>query len=174
MKWRQSPTARLDVTPVRAEGSLTVTEGLVVAVYGLYLVEARPAIYVIHPLDVARVDQVVAVASVDLVVAFARDDLVVALAAPRLPLRRSAPARALRLSSPSPPVRRSFPAVPMSVSSPPVPVKTFVRASWPAKSAPTTTTITVSKMCSRFIRLPYLVYMELVLLVFSSELFGTL
>jgi hypothetical protein len=24
MKWRQSPTARLDVTPVRAEGSLTV------------------------------------------------------------------------------------------------------------------------------------------------------
>jgi hypothetical protein len=82
MKWRQSPTARLDVTPVRAEGSLTVTEGYVVSVYGLYLVEAGPAIYKIHPLGVARVDQVVAVASVNLVVALARDDLVVALAAP--------------------------------------------------------------------------------------------
>jgi hypothetical protein len=47
-----------------------------------------------------------------------------------------------------------------------VPVRTFARASWVAKSAPTITTITVSKMYRRFIRLPPLVYVELVLLVF--------
>src|ERR671921_462377 len=73
---------RLDVTPARAEGSLAVTQGLVVAVNGLDLVEARPAIYVVPPVCVARVDKVVAVASIHLVVAFARDDLVVPLAAP--------------------------------------------------------------------------------------------
>jgi hypothetical protein len=33
-------TVRLDVTPARAEGSLAVTQGLVVAVYGLDLVKA--------------------------------------------------------------------------------------------------------------------------------------
>ena len=45
MKWREALTARLDVTPTRAEGSLAVTQGLVVAMYGLHLVEAGPAIY---------------------------------------------------------------------------------------------------------------------------------
>jgi hypothetical protein len=66
----------LDVTPARAEGSLAVTQGLVVSVYSLDLVEAWPAIYVIHPIEV------VAVASVHLVVAIAGDDLVVAAATP--------------------------------------------------------------------------------------------
>jgi len=37
----------------------------------------------------------------------------------------------------------------------------------PGKSAKTITTITVSKMCSRFIRLPPLAYLELVVLAFS-------
>jgi hypothetical protein len=40
MKWREALTARLDVTPARAEGSLAVTQGLVRAVYGLDLVKA--------------------------------------------------------------------------------------------------------------------------------------
>src|SRR5215216_4478746 len=74
---------RLDVTPARAEGSLAVTQGLVVAVNGLDLVKSGSAIYVVHPVGVARVDKVVAVASIHLVVAVARDDLVVALAAPQ-------------------------------------------------------------------------------------------
>src|SRR5829696_2791089 len=87
---------------------------------------------------------------------------------PRLPWRRSAPPRPLRLSSPSPPARRSALSVPTRVSSPPVPVRTSARASCPAKNAPTITTISVSKMYSRFIRLPPLVYLELVLLVFVS------
>ena len=47
---------------------------------GLHLVEAAPAIYVIHPVCVTRVDKVVARASVHLVVAFAGDDLIVAAA----------------------------------------------------------------------------------------------
>src|SRR5215216_2535374 len=86
----------------------------------------------------------------------------------RLPLRRSAPRRPLRRSSPARPFRRSFPSVPRSVSSPAVPVRTFARAWWVAKSAPTITTITVSKMYRRFIRLPALVSLDLVLLVFSG------
>src|SRR5215203_488144 len=73
---------RLDVTPARAEGSLAVTQGLVVAVNGLDLVKAGSAIYIVHPVCVAREDKVVAVASIHLVVAVAKDDLVVALAAP--------------------------------------------------------------------------------------------
>ena len=93
----------LDLTLARAEGSLAVAPGPVVAVYGLHLVEASPAIYVIHPLGVARVDKVVA--------------------------------------GPG-------------VSSPAVPVRTSAKASWVAKSAPTITTITVSKMYILFIRLP--------------------
>jgi hypothetical protein len=51
-------------------------------VYGLDLVEAGPAIYVIHAVGVARVDTVATGASVHLVVAFAGDDLVVPAAAP--------------------------------------------------------------------------------------------
>src|SRR5688500_1559096 len=94
--------------------------------------------------------------------------------APRLPRRRSAPLRPLRRSSPARPSRRLYLSVPTSVSSPPVPVRTFARAWWPAKSAPTITTITVSKMCSRFIRLPPLVYSELVLFVFSRPCKETL
>jgi hypothetical protein len=73
---------------------------------------------------------------------------------PRLPLRRSAPRRPLRRSSPARPLRLSSPSVLTSVSSPAVPVKTLASASCPTKSAPAITTITVSKMCSRFIRLP--------------------
>src|SRR5829696_2598173 len=84
MKWREALTVRFDVTPARTEGSLAVTQGLVVAVNGLDLVEAWAAIYVIHPVGVARVDKVVAVARVHLVVAVAGDDLVVALAAPEV------------------------------------------------------------------------------------------
>ena len=75
---------RLDVTPARAEGSLAVTQGIVVAVYGLDLVVTGPAIYVIHTVGVARVDKVVAVASIHLVVAFAGEDLVVAAATPEV------------------------------------------------------------------------------------------
>jgi hypothetical protein len=48
-KWREILTARLNVTLARAEGPLAVALGPVVAVYGLHLVEASPAIYVIHP-----------------------------------------------------------------------------------------------------------------------------
>jgi hypothetical protein len=44
-KCREDLTARLvDVSPARSEGSLAVTQGSVVAVYGLDLVEAGPAI----------------------------------------------------------------------------------------------------------------------------------
>jgi hypothetical protein len=61
VKWREALTARLvDVTLPRAEGSLAVTQGPVVAVYGLHLVEASPAIYDILASSVARVDTVVA------------------------------------------------------------------------------------------------------------------
>src|SRR5215211_4854752 len=67
-----------------AEGSLAVTQGIVVAVYGLDLVVTGPAIYVIHTVGVARVDKVVAVASIHLVVAFAGEDLVVAAATPEV------------------------------------------------------------------------------------------
>jgi hypothetical protein len=42
------------VTPSRAEGSLAVAQGLIVAVYGLDLIEAGSAIYVIHAVGVAR------------------------------------------------------------------------------------------------------------------------
>jgi len=45
-------------------------------VYGLDLVVARPAIYVIDAPRIARVDKVVAGAAVHLIVAFAREDLV--------------------------------------------------------------------------------------------------
>jgi hypothetical protein len=82
MDERGGPTTRLDVTPLRAGGSLTVMQSLVGAVYGLDLVEASPAIYVILPLGVARVDKVFA--SVHLVVAFAGEDLVVAPATPEV------------------------------------------------------------------------------------------
>ena len=58
MDERGGPTTRLDVAPVRARGSLAVMQGLVGVVYGLDLVEAGPAIYVIHPLGVARVNKV--------------------------------------------------------------------------------------------------------------------
>ena len=78
--WKQS--ARLDVTPARAEGSLAVTQTLVEAVYGLDLVEASPAIYEIHPLGVAGVDKVVAAAGIHLVVAIAGDDFVVTATTP--------------------------------------------------------------------------------------------
>ena len=54
MKWREALTVRIDVTPVRAEVSLAVTQGHVVAVYGLDLVEAWSAIYEIHPVGIAR------------------------------------------------------------------------------------------------------------------------
>src|SRR5215208_982848 len=82
----------------------------------------------------------------------------------------SLPPRPLIVSSPARPSRRSSPLVPTSVSSAAVPVRTFARASCPVKSAPTITTITVSKMYSRFIRLPPLVCLELVLLTFSLDL----
>jgi hypothetical protein len=48
-------------------------------VYGLDLVEASPAIYVIHPVGVAGVDKVVTSPG-EYVVAFAGDDLIVAAA----------------------------------------------------------------------------------------------
>src|SRR5829696_6256652 len=82
MKWREALTVRFDVPPVRAEGSLAVTQGHVVAVYGLHLVETGPAIYKIHPVGVACVDKVVPVAGVHLVVPVAGDDLVVPATAP--------------------------------------------------------------------------------------------
>src|SRR5919107_6386158 len=66
----------VDVTLARSEGSLAVAPGPVVAVYGLHLVESSPAIYVIHPVFVARVDQVVARPGDDHVVAFARVEFV--------------------------------------------------------------------------------------------------
>jgi hypothetical protein len=72
-----SLTDRLDVTLARAQGSLAVALGPVVAVYGLDLVEASSAIYVIHPVCVAGVDKVVARPG-EYVVAFSGDDLVVA------------------------------------------------------------------------------------------------
>jgi hypothetical protein len=68
-------------TCARLEGSLAVSLGLVPTVYGLDLVETRPAIYVIHPFGAARVDTVVSSAGVHLVAAFAGDDLVVAAVA---------------------------------------------------------------------------------------------
>src|SRR5215208_1053036 len=84
-------TARLDVTQARTEGSLAVTQGIVVAVYGLDLVEAGPAIYVIHALGVARVDTVVAVAGDDLVVAAATPEAVGPAAALEVVLPAAAP-----------------------------------------------------------------------------------
>jgi hypothetical protein len=90
MNWRRSLTTRLDVTPAGNEGTLAVSQDLVVAVYGLDLVEATTAIYVIHPVGVARVDTVATGASVHLVVAFAG----MILSSPRLPLRRSTRGRA--------------------------------------------------------------------------------
>src|SRR5215216_3787281 len=42
IRWREAPTWRLDVTPARTERSLAVSQGLVVAVYSLDLVEAPP------------------------------------------------------------------------------------------------------------------------------------
>src|SRR5215212_381512 len=67
---------------------------------------------------------------------------------------RSLPAPAYTSSSPPRPSRRSSLSVPRSVSSPEVPLSTSARAWCPANSAPRVTTITVSKMYSRFIRLP--------------------
>src|SRR5215211_4351964 len=131
----------LDVTPVRAEGSLAVTQGLVVAVYDLNLVEASSAIYVIHALGVARVDTVVAVASVHLVVAVAGDDLVVAVATPEAVVA----AVAFEAVLPAASREAVLPVGPTRASSPPVAVRTFARASCPAKNAPNITTITVSK-----------------------------
>ena len=84
MKWREALTARLDVTQARSEGSLAVAPCVIVAVYGLDLVAARPAIYVVKPVGVARVDKVVAIASVDRVVAFAGPDLVGPAATPEV------------------------------------------------------------------------------------------
>jgi hypothetical protein len=84
MNWREALTARFDVTQARAEGSLAVTPCVIVAVYGLDLVAARPAIYVVKPVGVARVDKVVAIASVDRVVAFAGPDLVGPAATPQM------------------------------------------------------------------------------------------
>src|SRR5215204_5073963 len=82
MRWQQALMTLWDV--INAEGSLAVTQRIVVAVYSLDLVVTGPAIYVIHTVGVARVDKVVAVAGVHLVVAFARDDLVVAAATPEV------------------------------------------------------------------------------------------
>src|SRR5215213_11820171 len=81
-KWREALTARFDVTQARAEGSLAVAPCLIVAVYGLDLVVAGPAIYVIRAMGVTRVDKVVAGGGDDLVVAFAGPDLVVPAATP--------------------------------------------------------------------------------------------
>src|SRR5215212_7877988 len=73
--------SRWDVALARTESSLAVTQGDVVAMYGLHLVEAASAIYVIPAGSVARVDKVVACAGVDLVGAFVGVDSVVAAAA---------------------------------------------------------------------------------------------
>jgi hypothetical protein len=54
MRWQQALMALWNV--INAEGSLAVTQGIVVAVYGLDLVVTGPAINVIHPVGVARVD----------------------------------------------------------------------------------------------------------------------
>ena len=81
-----------DVAPPRTEGSLAVAHGAVVAVYGLYLVEASPAIYVVQALGVAGVDAIVTRPSVDNVVTLAGFDLVIADAASSV-------------SSPTPPLR---------------------------------------------------------------------
>jgi hypothetical protein len=105
---------------------------------------------------VSRVDKVVAVAGVHLVVA----------SSPSPGMISSLPPPSI-MSSPPRPVRRSSRSVPTRVSSPPVPVRAYTTAFCPAKNAPTITIITVRKMYSRFIRLPPLVYVELVLLVFS-------
>src|SRR5215204_4297057 len=86
-KWR----AALDVAPLRTGGSLTVMQRLVGAVYGLHLVKASPAIYVIHPVGVARVDQVVACAGIHFVVVFAWEDLVVAAATPEVVVASATP-----------------------------------------------------------------------------------
>jgi hypothetical protein len=71
----------LDLTLARAEGPLAVALGPIFAVYGLHLVEAAPAIYVIHPVGVARLYKVVARPGEYVVVAFAGDDLIVAAGA---------------------------------------------------------------------------------------------
>ena len=145
---------------INAEGSLAVTQSIVVAVYGLDLVVTGPAIYVIHTVGVARVDKVVAVAGVHLVVAFAEDDLVVAVATPEVVVV----AVALEVVLPAAPAPEAVgPAQTREVVGPGGPqkrivaggaeVRTFARASCPAKNAKTITTITVSKMYSRFIGL---------------------
>jgi hypothetical protein len=136
-------TARLDVTLARAQGSLTVALGPVVAVYGLDLVEASSAIYVIHPVCVAGVDKVVARAGEYVVVAFSGDDLVVAgaafdlviPAATREEVVHVGPEERILASGTGEDLRKGL---------------------VPAKSAPTVTTITVSKMYRRCIRLPFL------------------
>src|SRR5215204_7506592 len=82
---------RLRCHPAQGRGSLAVTQGIVVAVYGLHLVEASPAIYVILALGVACEDNVVAGTSVHLVVAFAGEDLVVTTATPEAVLAAETP-----------------------------------------------------------------------------------
>src|SRR5215208_7227230 len=92
------------------------------------------------------------------------------LSSPSPGMISSSPPPPLIVSSPPRPSRRSSMLVPTSVSLPAVPVKTFATASCEANNAPAITTITVNKMCSRFIRLPPLVYLELVLLAFALDL----
>src|SRR5829696_4708245 len=84
---------------------------------------------------------------------------------PPPPLILSSPSPPSRRSSPPRPLRRSSLSVPTSLSSSPVPVKTFATASCAANGA-TISTITVSKIYSRFIRLPSLVYVEQLVFVF--------
>jgi hypothetical protein len=102
------PNRPLDLTLARTKGSLAVAQGPVVAVYGLDLVEASSAIYIIHPVCVAGVDEVVARASVHLVVALAGGDLVVAASAldlvPTTSLEAVVPASAFDLVVASAPV----------------------------------------------------------------------
>jgi hypothetical protein len=154
-------TARLDVTLARAQGSLTVALGPVVAVYGLDLVEASSAIYVIHPVCVAGVDKVVARAGEYVVVAFSGDDLVVAGAAfdlviPAATREEVVPAITFDLVIPTSTLEAVVHVGPEERILASGTGEDLRKGLVPAKSAPTVTTITVSKMYRRCIRLPFL------------------
>jgi hypothetical protein len=135
-------------------------------VYSLDLVEAISTIYEIHPVGVAGEDKVVASTGEYVVVALAGEDFVVAGAT----FDRVVAAETVEAVVPGATVEAVGPFGPheriLAVGAD----EDLSQASCPVKRAPTITTITVSKMYSRFIGLPPLVYLELVLLAFSLDL----
>ncbi len=144
------------MTLARADCPLAVTQGHVVAVYGLDLVEAGSAIYEVHPVGVARVDKVVAVAGVHLVVTCAGDDLVVASAAPETVVAAVAfeevlPAAALEAIGPAASLEAVVTVGPDELILAGGAREDLRQGFVPGKERSPITTITVNNLYSRFI-----------------------